>query len=58
VCTNFGAARKNVGVWVCMLNFIAARKNVGVQDCAINLALRGVHTHNNDVCGVHNVGRA
>jgi hypothetical protein len=69
---NFGAARKNVSVHVCVLNFGAARKNVsarvftlnfgatwknvGVNNHALNLALRGVHTHNNDACGVRNVG--
>jgi hypothetical protein len=32
VCTlNFGAARKNVGVWVRALNFGTVRKNVGVR---------------------------
>jgi hypothetical protein len=57
VCTlNFGAARKNVSVRVCTLNFSAAQKNVGVQNYALNLALRGVHTHNNDACGVCSVG--
>jgi hypothetical protein len=62
VCAlNFGAARKNVSVWVCALNFGttqknsgflvralnfgAARKNVGVRVRALNLALRSVHTH-------------
>jgi hypothetical protein len=38
--------------------FWPRRKNVGVQDHALNLALRGVHTHNNDAHGVHSVGRA
>jgi hypothetical protein len=59
VCAlNFYATRKNVSVRVCALNFDATPKNVGVQDRAINLALRGVHTHNNDARGVHSVGRA
>jgi hypothetical protein len=53
---NFGVARKNVSVRAYALNFGVARKNVGVQDRAINLALCGVHTHNNDVCGVCIIG--
>jgi len=50
--------QKNVSVRVCALNFGAARKNVDVHDRVINLALCGVHTYNNDVCGMHSVGRA
>jgi hypothetical protein len=58
VCAKFGVARKNTSVRVCALNFSVAKKNVGVQDRTINLALRGVHKHNNDACGVRNVGKA
>jgi hypothetical protein len=45
-------------VRACTLNFGVARKNVGVQYRAINLALCGMHTHNNNVCGVRSVGTA
>jgi hypothetical protein len=55
---NFGVARKNVSVRVYVLNLGVAWKNVGIQDRTINLAFHGVHTHNNDVHGVHSVGRA
>jgi hypothetical protein len=47
----------NFSVRVCTVNFSAAWKNVDVHDRMINLALCGVHTYNNDVRGMHSVGR-
>jgi hypothetical protein len=45
-------------VRVCTLNFGVVRKNVVVHVHVINLAFHGLHTNNNDVRGVHSVGKA
>jgi hypothetical protein len=50
--------KKNVSVRVCVLNIDTTWKNIGVHECTLNLSLGGVHTHDNDTCGVHSVGRA